>query len=589
VVWIKVVLSQLAAGEDREPQASRAANGLSVNVQTRIFRAMWRASGPALRRISLLVLGGLVVFGPGTAQARPAIVPVHVAGTAISAPVRAGFLGLAIEYNEVPQLAGPTVRSVNPVFAALLHNLGPAGRAPLRIGGQSTARSWWPVPGMPRPLGITYNLSPRWTADARSLAEATGMRLMPGIEFEADSPRISEVEARQLVQRIGRRYIAALEIGNEPELYRAIPWYKVLEGQPVPWYSRAGTPVFNRSPAYGPNAFLSEFRSILNVMPRMPIAGPSSGAARWLSAFEGLVSSSSRVKIVTSHAYSLLACDHNPSSPYYPSVPHLLRKAAGRHLAHDLAPYVRQAHRTGASFRVDEVGSVACNGRAGVSNTFSSALWLLDTLFDFAAKGVDGVNLHTYPGLPNNLFDFKLSHGRWTGQVHPLYYGALMFARAAPPGSRLLRVEAGSQREVRVWATRATDGSERVLLLNDDPSRNHQADIEVAGAGNAGSVERLEASSVYATSGVSLGGRSFGASTTTGVLSAPTQQPVRARNGQFTVSLPAGSATLLTIASPRARSTDLLAHDRVPVIVSAAVFLVLALRLRRPRGRRPAG
>ncbi|HET9720319.1 MAG TPA: glycosyl hydrolase family 79 C-terminal domain-containing protein [Solirubrobacteraceae bacterium] len=541
-----------------------------------------------MARIGLLVLAGLLVPGSGIAAARAGTsVTVRVTSTAISAPVRSGFLGLALEFNDVPHLAGPTVRSVNPVFVALLHNLDPSGRAPLRIGGQSTARSWWPVPGMPRPLGITYNLSPRWAADARALAEATGTRLMPGIEFEADNPRISEVEARQLVSRIGRRHIAALEIGNEPELYRAIPWYKVLAGRPVPWYSPTGTPEFNRSPAYGPSTFVSEFRSIMNAMPPMPIAGPSSGAPSWLHAFEGLVSSSSRVKIVTSHAYSLLACVHNPSSPYYPSVPHLLRRAAGRHLAHGLTPLVRQAHRAGARFRVDEVGSVACNGRAGVSNTFSSALWLLDTLFAFAAKNVDGVNLHTYPGLPNNLFDFRPVHGRWTGQVHPLYYGALMFARAAPPGSRILKVEAGGQRHVRVWATRTGDGSERVLMLNDDPSSSRQAQVALAGAGSTGRVERLVAPSVYATSGVSLGGRSFGASTSTGVLAAPSQQTVKARNGQFTLALPAGSATLLTIA-PRPRSTDVLVHDRFPVIVSAGVFLLLALRLRRPKGQSPS-
>ena len=55
------------------------------------------------------------------------------------------FLGLALEFNEIPGLSGPTARSVNPVFVQLLRNLDPGGRLSVRIGGQSTDLVWWPV------------------------------------------------------------------------------------------------------------------------------------------------------------------------------------------------------------------------------------------------------------------------------------------------------------------------------------------------------------------------------------------------------------------------------------------------------------
>ena len=45
-------------------------------------------------------------------------------------------------------------------------------------------------------------------------------------------------------------------------------------------------------------------------------------------------------------------------------------------------------------------------GRAGVSDTFASALWALDTLFNFASAGVDGVNFHMLPGSHYELFTF---------------------------------------------------------------------------------------------------------------------------------------------------------------------------------------
>jgi hypothetical protein len=68
---------------------------------------------------------------------------------------------------------------------------------------------------------------------------------------------------------------------------------------------------------------------------------------------------------------------------------------------------------------------------------------MLDTLFESAAIGVDGVNVHVWPGAPpNQLFTFERQEGRWLGSVRPAYYALLMFTEAAPPGSRLLPTRA---------------------------------------------------------------------------------------------------------------------------------------------------
>ena len=59
----------------------------------------------------------------------------------------------------------------------------------------------------------------------------------------------------------------------------------------------------------------------------------------------------------------------------------LLSTYASRHLVAGLAPYVALAHRAGDSFRIDEMQSVACGGKVGVSDTMAWSLWALDTLF----------------------------------------------------------------------------------------------------------------------------------------------------------------------------------------------------------------
>lgn len=482
-------------------------------------------------------------------------IPVTVGATTSGAPVAPGFLGLAIEYSEVPKLAGPTVGSVNPVFRELLAGLNPGGEASVRIGGISTDRSWWPVAGMARPPGILYNLTPRWAQDALALARATGATLIPGIELEADSVRISATEADQLLARIGRRHIQALEIGNEPPLYTGIPWYRVLDGRRLPWFSHSGVPVLSRPLSWDIASFLREFRATARVMPRVPIAGPALGKADWLDAFVGAFGRRSRVRLITYHAYALNQCIRNPRSAKYPSVPHLLSFEASRSLLHGTADAFQAAERADQAVRIAELGAVTCGGTAGVSDSFASALWLLDALFDIAAHGVQGVNLHTVPGTPGALFDFAHDGRRLVGSVEPIYYGALAFARAAPPGARLLGLTNAGRPNLRAWAARTPAGSVSVVLINDSLRDRTRVALRVADASGAASIQWLRAPSAYSTSGVTLGGRSFPTATATGVLAPPVRRKLSPRRGVYDVALAPSSAALVSLdtAPPGAR------------------------------------
>ena len=497
---------------------------------------------------ALALIAAACAWAPVGAQAF--VFGLSVTNTRESRPIADDFLGLALEYRAVPGVAGSDdPAQVNPALLQLVRNLVPAGRPVLRIGGQSADRTWWPIPGYKRPLGITYDLTANWMASARALARAMNARLILGVGLEANRPRIDQVEAGELLKGIGRQYLDALEIGNEPELYTLVPWYLMIHGAPVPWYSQFGTPVFARPASYGFPSFTADFSNALRVLPRVPIAGPDTGILSWLDGFRRFLGRRSRVRAVTWHDYGLNQCVTDPASPQYPTVPNLLSNMASRATVGDIGPDVAAAHQAGATFRIDEMGSISCNGRPGVSNTFASALWVMDALFTIAADGVDGVNLHTYPNSVNGLFDFARSHGQLQATVHPLYYGALMFARAAPPGSRLLQIDSGPQTALRAWATLAPDHRIRVLLINDSLTLSALARVRTPVAPGPASLERLRAASPYATGGVTLGGQSFGAVTTTGVLpDRPASQSVTPHAGTYAVTLPAGSAALLTVA-----------------------------------------
>ena len=487
----------------------------------------------------------------GSAQASQ--ITVSVAGRSAARPLPNNYLGLALTYQGVTRWAGSASHRADPVFVQLIRNLTPHGHPVLRVGGVSADRSWWPISGYRKPIGIWYDLTPAGAASLRGLAQAARARLILGLNLEADRPTLVRVESHELVRRIGRRYIDSLQIGNEPNLYRTVPWYGLLNGRPVPQYLDSGSPVFSRPPSWDPALYAAQIARLLPTLPDLPISGPDASgpdqsAAPWIDAFARFLHPPGRAVTVTAHAYAAIKCIPDPASPLFPSIPHMLSLAASRGQLDGLDGDIALARGRGDGFRVDEMGTVSCSGLRGVSNSMASALWVLDALFSMDRSGVSGVNLHAVNGV-NALFVPRHSHGRWQATVDPWYYGALMFTQADPAGARLLPVSNATQADTRVWATRGRDDAVRVLMINDSIGSGARVLVRnPAGYGRRpGTVERLRApGGAYATSGVTLGGRSFGV-TRTGLLPAPVTQEVRRRGGVYTVTLPPASAALLTL------------------------------------------
>jgi hypothetical protein len=265
----------------------------------------------------------------------------------------------------------------------------------------------------------------------------------------------------------------------------------------------------------------------------------------WLAPFAALMSRHSRVRYLDVHTYPVLKCETDPSSPKYPSVAHLLALSASRDLLDGLLPYIGQARRDHVHFVDDEMGADSCGGNAGVSNTMASALWVMDALFAMDRAGVDGVDLHTLPGSVNGMFDLRDSHGHWRARVHPVYLGALMFAQAAPAGSRLLPVTGGDQDSLRTWATIAPDHRVRVLLIDVGDPTVATVHAPAGYRSMPATVERLRAPGPASTGDVRLGGHRF-SRTSTGI---PRLRPahVRPRRGGYRIPMGAASAALVTL------------------------------------------
>jgi hypothetical protein len=475
------------------------------------------------------------MLGAGSAEAQPAIAAA-VGSSPTGAVMAPGFVGVSLEYGALHVYTGRNPLAVNPVLVDLLKGLAPGQTPVLRIGGNSADYSWWPVRGAIAPPGVKYAITPGWLRTTQALAAATGAKLIMGVNMAGNRPALAAAEARALLQGIGRKYLQDLEIGNEPDLYGS-PRYR----------DRRGKVYFARGRKYSYRMFTGEFARWRAALPSLPVAGPAFAQLTWLKGLGQFLRGEPQLKLVTIHRYPLRAGVTDPSSDIYPSIANLLTDRAASGVAQALAPYAATVHARGLPFRVDEMNSASNSGQPGTSDTFASALWVLDTLFNLARVGVDGVNLHSLPGAAYELFTFSQPGATWQAFVHPEYYGMLTFAQAFPPGARLLPVTAPGG-PLKVWATRGADGHTRVVLINKDPSADYQVQLQVPGADplHSASLERLAAPGLGSTNGVTLGGQSFGDATTSGILPPPQTQPALAFNGSYAVDLPPGSAVLLT-------------------------------------------
>jgi hypothetical protein len=500
--------------------------------------------------LAIVIFGVAVAHSPGARAAAPAHVAptdvVTIGPAATGRPVPPGFVGVSMEYNTVLAYESNAPNPTDTALAQLIRNLAPGQTPIIRIGGDSTDWSFWPIPGLDPPPGLSNPLTPNWVASARELAQSAGARLILGINLEADNPALAATEASELVTGIGSSQIEALEIGNEPELYPFLPWY----------HTNTGRHVYGRPTTYDLADYGEEFEKFRKVLPRVTLAGPSMSNS-WLPQLGPFLDRTSGLGLVTFHAYGVdhkgdafrgRNCATTSSDPANPSVPALLAPIASAGTMTGVPPAIALVHSHHLDFRVDEMNAITCAGTPGVSDTFASALWAISTLFSMADDGVDGVNIHTWRGSAGRLFDFNLVGGQWVGTVGPDYYGLLFFSQAAPSGSRMLSAAETNGGQVQSWATVDPDYTIRVTLVNDSLTEARSVLVRPPDKATAAQLEFLQAPSAYATSGVTLAGQTFGAQTTTGVLpgTAATSQLTIA-GGAFSVQLPPASAALITI------------------------------------------
>src|SRR5258708_2274655 len=108
-------------------------------------RAVEHTGGLSIRRLALVVAVVLAVLATSScagAQAPPALT---VGRASVMRPLTGGFLGVSFEFRGLEEYLGSDASALDPVFLQLMRNLAPGQHPVVRIGGDSTDWTWWPV------------------------------------------------------------------------------------------------------------------------------------------------------------------------------------------------------------------------------------------------------------------------------------------------------------------------------------------------------------------------------------------------------------------------------------------------------------
>ncbi|MHB8301337.1 MAG: hypothetical protein ACYDC6_00675 [Acidobacteriaceae bacterium] len=441
-------------------------------------------------------------------------------------PIPKDFLGLSYESA---QLAHPDYFSgQDKSCAGFLRALGPDGV--LRIGGNTSEYAMWtPHPSadanaqIPDAVGPDQGhhparptqTTPQAILNLRDFVDVADWRVIYGLNLGKGSPQEAADEAAFVYKTLGDRLIC-LQIGNESDLFR-----------------KNGL----RTPDYDYAAFAKDWQSFHDAIkarvPQAKFAGPdTAGTAVWIEEFARQFQH--EAMLLTTHYYA-----EGPASDPSMNIQRLLspspRWQAG------VAKIQQAMAQSQLPFRLSEVNSCYGGGKPGVSNTFASALWALDLMFELVSFGATGVNFHTggygwyapFVGTPQNGF-----------VARPEFYALLMFSQVV--GGRMVHSQidvAETDPLLVCHAMKNAQGKLQAVVINKHAQKNVRLSIQAKQSGERVAVQRMLAPSLESEADVTLAGAPAGAS--------GAWRPLRVehfpiRDGMAECPVPAGSAALLS-------------------------------------------
>jgi len=474
----------------------------------------------------LLSAAALAVAGLWSSPAGAATPPVvTISNSTTGTSLTGGSLGLSYEASD---LALPGFTGGN--LAAYLKTLG---RSVIRIGGNTVDETFWTSTGAPPPSWSIATITPADLTALAGLAQASGWKVILGVNLKHFNPASAADEARSAHSALGSS-LQAIEIGNEPDLY--------------PQYQNNTAQFFKDFQAY--------VSAIEQAVPGLPIEGDDSTSPNnsFQNSFTAAESGLAKPDIteLTSHNYPLVSttCGGNPT------IAALLGTTARNQENNNALAAAGAAAKLRLPAVIDEGNSVVCEGQQGVSDVYAAALWEVDDQLVTAREGVQGDYMHgtvVQCDTAKPLFMFytplcaptAADAANGTLSAQPEYYG-LAAVHEVGAGA-FLNLSNPDWANVRAYAIRHQDNTVTVVLDNvQDPASHGSSTLQLSFGQSftSGSRFNLTASSLTATSGITLGGQTVQAN---GTLAPPTTVPVTVSGSTLTVTVAAGSTAIIRL------------------------------------------
>lgn len=475
--------------------------------------------------------GGLTA--PSSARRLPVIALTVPPGSRPS-PIPPSFLGLSTEYWTLylDERHAALYRRV----ISLLHVRGD-GPLVLRVGGDSSDHALYEPPRLGK-AHWAFALTPGFASRTAGMVRALHLHVIFDLNLLTASPTSAAAWVTETQKVFPRGSIIGYEIGNEPDLYGHAYWVRSTEpGSFAPLLPGAATPT-SYAAAY--DAFAGVIR---RVDPRAALLGPAvsnpTSAIGWIRTL--LARSHPGLSEITAHRYPYSGCSL-PESSRRPTIAGILGEQASAGMAQSVRPMVALARHAGLPARLTEFNSVTCGGLRGVSNTFATALWAPDAIFELIRAGLSAANLHVRVRAINAPFTFD-ARGLL---ARPVLYGLILFTRTLGPHAQLmpLQLHCPPSLRLKAWAVRVAGNHLHVLLIDKGP-RAAVLSLDVP-ATKPAQVQHLLAPSVRSRAGVTLAGQTLGQN---GRWSGPRDvEQVASHADRYSVTLSPYSAALFSVA-----------------------------------------
>jgi hypothetical protein len=450
------------------------------------------------------------------------------------------FTGLSYESA---QLGNPNFFSGDSTeLAGFIRRLGTSGV--LRIGGNTSEYCYWtPDPAKasspnvesmrtgdkanPIAFGLAVGpdtghkapapvkITPLAIRHLREFLDACGWKLIYGLNMGTGTAEDAADEAAFVMDVAGPKLIA-FQLCNEPDLFY-----------------RNGI----RKADYDFGQFAGEWQRFYHTIqarvPNAPFAGPDTAYNNnWLVPFAKKFKH--EAVFLSQHYYA----EGPPTDPSM-TIERLL--APSPKLEAEFEGMKETMHDSGLPFRLAETNSCYQGGKQGVSDTFASALWGADLMYQLAVAGGMGINFHgggrgwytPIAGTPESGF-----------MARPIYYGMLLFAQAGAGQLVEAKLEPGDHAGLlTAYGIRNNAGAIKVAVFNKHVDRGVRLAIDAGRGGQGVSSLHLQAPRVDSTTDATFGGAPVGAS---GAWSATRDETPAVENGAAVIEMPAASAALVT-------------------------------------------